>query len=99
MTTSKPRKAARREVRLSERDDALLVEAAGLVGTSVSEFVIEHAVSDAEAIVHAHHTIELDEDHHRRFVAALQASGPNARFTEAVRSAHRLKHAGRLKHA
>ncbi|MHB1712481.1 MAG: type II toxin -antitoxin system TacA 1-like antitoxin, partial [Acidimicrobiales bacterium] len=41
--------------------DDLIVEAAGLAGVSVSEFLLDRAVAGAEALVHAHHAIQLDE--------------------------------------
>ena len=91
--TERQTKTERREVRLTERDNNLLIEAAGLAGMSVSEFVVEHAVTEAEALVRAHHTIELSEDNFRRFIAALDDTTPNRRFTEVARSDERFKHA------
>ncbi len=91
--TGRQTKTQRREVRLTERDNNLLIEAAGLAGMSVSEFVVEHAVTDAEALVRAHHTIELSEDTFRRFISALDDATPNRRFTEVVRRAEPFKHA------
>lgn len=85
-------KAARREVRLTEQDNNLLIEAAGLLGITVSEFVIERAVADAEAIVAAHHTIALPEADHTRFIAALDELRPNPAFDFAARRARPLKH-------
>lgn len=37
----------RQELRLSSNDDALITEAAGLLGLPVSEFLLGQAVSDA----------------------------------------------------
>lgn len=86
------RKSARREVRLSERDNNLLIEAAGITGTSVSEFVVEHAVSDAEEIVRSFHTIEFAPDAYRSFIDALDNVRPNRAFADAARRARPLKH-------
>jgi uncharacterized protein (DUF1778 family) len=84
------RKEARREFRLSARDDDLLVEAAGLAGVSVSEFIVEHAVADAEALVAQHHIIELDADAHRRFMEALE--GPPKSIPALVEAVQRSRH-------
>jgi uncharacterized protein (DUF1778 family) len=92
MDTIRKRKSARREVRLSERDNNLLIEAAGISGMSVSEFVVEHAVSDAEEIVRSYHTIELAPDAYRSFIDALDNVRPNPAFADAVRRARSLKH-------
>ena len=56
-----PTKDHRRELRLSSTDDDLITEAAGLLGLSVSEFLLGRAVADAEAIVDAHRSLRLDE--------------------------------------
>jgi uncharacterized protein (DUF1778 family) len=86
---------SRREFRLTENEDALLVEAASLSGMSVSEFILEHAVSEAEAVVRSHHTIELAPDAYRSFVEALDqaATTPNPAFASLVSRARPLKHA------
>ena len=42
-------KDRRREVRLASSDDELLTEAAGILGVTVSEFLLERALSDAAA--------------------------------------------------
>lgn len=87
-------KDRRREVRLSTQDDDLLVEAAGLVGISVSEFVIDRAVADAEAVVDAHHTIRLNEESRRAFIALLDAPvPPPAELLDQLRKARSIKHA------
>lgn len=64
-------KDSRRELRLTAKDDSLLVEAAGLIGMTVSEFLLSKALPDAEAIVDEHHTITLTEDAYARFCEAL----------------------------
>lgn len=92
--TGRTRKAARREFRLSEQDDELLVEAAGLLGVSISEFIVAHAVADAEAVVRAHHVIELNADAYNQFMAALDAPpAGNVAWADAVRRARPLKSA------
>jgi uncharacterized protein (DUF1778 family) len=73
-----PRKDTRRESRLSQRDDDFLVEAAGLAGVSVSEFIASRALADAEQIVDAHHVIQLDADNYRRFPALPRSKATRA---------------------
>ena len=86
-------KDRRREFRLAATDDDLLIEAAGLVGVTVSEFVLDRALHDAEAIVHAHHTVTLSDAARARFIAALDAPlTRNERLASQARAARRLKH-------
>jgi len=86
-------KDRRREMRLSSREDDLIVEAAGLAGVSVSEFLRDRAVADAETLVHAHHAIQLDESSRRRFLAILdEPSPPPSELIEQLRKARSLKH-------
>jgi uncharacterized protein (DUF1778 family) len=83
----------RRELRLSSSDDDLITEAAGLLGISVSEFLLGRAVADAEAIVEAHRTIRLHEAHYDRFLAALDAPlRPLPQLLEQIRKSRTLKH-------
>jgi uncharacterized protein (DUF1778 family) len=64
-------KDKRRELRITSQDDDLIVEAAGLLGVSVSEFLISRAVVDAEEVVEAHRSIRLQPDSYKRFLVAL----------------------------
>ena len=66
-------KDKRREVRVSANDDDLLVEAAGIAGVSVSEFVLGRALSEAEALVQAHRTITLGTSAYEKFLEALDS--------------------------
>ncbi|MGB9113662.1 MAG: DUF1778 domain-containing protein [Acidimicrobiales bacterium] len=86
-------KDRRREMRLSGTEDDLIAEAAGLAGVSVSEFVLNSAVEDAERLVNAHRTITFTSPEARsRFAAALDAPFiPNKTFQEQVRRARRYK--------
>jgi uncharacterized protein (DUF1778 family) len=61
----------RREIRLTTRQDDLLVEAAGLAGLSVADYVVGIAVSAAALAVDGHRTITLDEAHFRELSLAL----------------------------
>ncbi len=89
-----PTKDHRRELRLSSTDDDLITEAAGLLGISVSEFLLGRAVADAEAIVDSHRSIRLQEEHYNRFLAALDAPpGPLPKLLEQTRKSRPLKHA------
>jgi len=85
-------KERRRELRLGKTEDDLLVEASSLVGMSVSDFLLERAVSDAEKIVEAHRTISLQPDLHARFIAALDATtGVNPALLPQIAKARTLK--------
>ena len=88
-------KGKRREVRISASDDDLLAEAAGLAGVSVSEFVLDRALSDAAALVEAHRTILLTNDRYWAFFAALDTPvQPPEGLVAQSRRARRLKRAG-----
>jgi uncharacterized protein (DUF1778 family) len=84
----------RRELRLSSTDDDLITEAAGLLGLSVSEFLLGRAVADAEAIVGAHRSVRLQRDSFGRFLAALDAPPkPVTELVDQIRKSRALKHA------
>jgi len=85
-------KDRRREVRLTTADDDLLIEAAGLAGVSVSEFLLDRALSDAESIVQSHRTIRLGPAAYERFLDALDAPLRSSEDLVAqARRARRLK--------
>ena len=86
-------KNRRRELRITSSDDDLLVEAAGLLGVSVSEFLIERAVSDAQRVVEAHHSISLRPDSYQRFLDALDspAQAPSDLLRQ-IRQSRPIKH-------
>jgi uncharacterized protein (DUF1778 family) len=86
-------KDKRRELRIASKDDDLIVEAAGLLGISVSEFLVERAVSDAEKVVEAHHSIGLAADPYRQFLEALDrpAIAPQE-LVRQIRASRRIKH-------
>jgi uncharacterized protein (DUF1778 family) len=85
-------KDKRREVRISASDDDVLTEAAALAGVSVSEFLLERALSEATEIVEAHRTITLADEQYRSFLDALDGPvrPPKALVTQ-TRRARRLK--------
>lgn len=87
-------KDQRREVRISAGDDDLLAEAAGLAGVSVSEFLLDRALSDAAAMVEAHRTIHLAVGDRERFIKALD--GPVRPPKELVAQAHRARRLKRV---
>ncbi len=89
-----PTKDHRRELRLSSNDDDLITEAAGLLGLSVSEFLLNRAVADAEAIIEAHRTVRLQEDAYERFLAVLDAPPqPVGQLVDLIRKSRPLEHA------
>ncbi len=70
------------------------MEAAGLVGLSVSEFLLGRAVADAGAIVDAHRSVRLQRDAYDRFLAALDTPpSPGAELVDQIRKSRALKHA------
>jgi uncharacterized protein (DUF1778 family) len=90
-----PTKDHRRELRLSSSDDDLITEAAGLLGLSVSEFLLNRAVADAEAIVEAHRTVRLQENAYERFLAVLdEPARPIGHLVDQIRKSRPIKHAG-----
>ena len=85
-------KDKRREVRISSADDDLLAEAAGLAGVTVSEFLLDRALSDAADLVEAHHSITLGSERFEKFMAALDAPTPvPGALLDQVRRARSLK--------
>lgn len=86
-------KDKRRELRLTSRDDDLIVEAAGLLGVSVSEFLINRAVADAEEVVDVHRSIRLQSDPYRRFLVALdQPARTPKQLLRQVKASRPIKH-------
>jgi len=57
--------------RVTSRSDALVREAATLIGQSMSAFVEESAVARAESIIAEHQAVTLSSDEYSRFVDAL----------------------------
>lgn len=86
-------KDKRRELRITSRDDDLIVEAAGLLGVSVSEFLVDRAVADAEQIVEEHRSIRLQADSHRKFLAALdRPARPPRELLRQIKKSQPIKH-------
>lgn len=87
-------KDQRRELRLSSRDDDLITEAAGLLGVSVSEFLLDRAVQDAEAIVDEHHTVRVCREDYDRFMEVLdRPAAPIKTLVDQIRQARPIKRA------
>lgn len=88
-------KDRRREVRLSGNDEDLIVEAAGISGLSVTEFLLDRALPDAEQIVRNHRTIELNEAAYAKFLEALdEPPARPAQLLDQASKARRIGHAG-----
>ncbi len=86
-------KNQRRELRLSSSDDDLITEAAGLLGISVSEFLLSRAVADAEAVVDAHRSIRLQQTSYDRFLAVLDAPPrPVTKLVDQIRKSRIIEH-------
>ena len=60
--------------RVESHSDALVMEAATLLGTSKTTFVEESAVRRAETIIAERQRIALDTPEFERFMAALEAA-------------------------
>ena len=60
--------------RVQSRSDALVREAATLLGTSKTAFVEDSAVSRAEAVIAEHQRITLSTEEFSRFVDSLEAA-------------------------
>jgi len=87
-------KDKRREVRISSVDDELLVEAAGLLGVSVSEFLLDRARAEAASIIESHRSIVLTDAAFSQFLEVLDAPvRPPEALVEQARKARRLKRA------
>ena len=66
-------KVKRRTVRISSADDDLLVEAAGVLGISVTEFIVNFARANAGTIVQAQQWVNVDDVAFDRFMQVLDA--------------------------
>lgn len=87
-------KDQRRELRLNQQEDDLLVEAAGLLDCSVTELLLGAGLERAREVVDGHRTIDLASDARARFIAALDAPAEEVReqLADQVTRARRLKH-------
>lgn len=69
-----PQRDSRWNFRVKSRSDALVREAATLLGTSKTLFVEESAVSRAESVIAEHQRITLSDEEFSRFVDSLDAA-------------------------
>ena len=61
---------------------------------SVSEFLLQRALSDAVALIETHRTIRLSDENYDAFLKALDAPmRPTKELVEQVRRSRRLKRA------
>jgi len=80
-TPPAPRSASRRktvrrarfDVRTTEENKQLLLQAAALRNTNLSDFILNSAQREAEQVVAAHHLLTLSSRDSRAFAAALAA--------------------------
>ena len=87
-------KDRRRELRLSQEDEALITEAAALSGTTFTGFVLEEAVTRAREIVDAHRNVTLAGDAYARLLEALDAPPEkNPALIELAQRARRFRRA------
>jgi uncharacterized protein (DUF1778 family) len=64
------------DFRLTQEHKALIEEAAGMVGLTVSQFVATHALEAAHRIVGEHQAISMTRRDFERFLAALDSPAP-----------------------
>ncbi len=77
---------ARIDVRLSPANKELLMQAAALRDTNLSDFILNSAQKEAEQIVTAHQIIALNERDSRAFAKALaEPPAPSERARQAAR--------------
>jgi uncharacterized protein (DUF1778 family) len=80
------RQEARLEARVRPELKALIEEAAGLQGRTLTDFVTRSAEVEARRIVEEHRHITLREEHSRAFAEALlNPPAPNATLLAAAR--------------
>ena len=79
------RTSARLDLRLSASDKERIERAARLRGVTVSVFVRDVALREAESVVTTELSVTLSADESRRFVKALDAPfRPNAKLKKAL---------------
>lgn len=84
---------ARIDVRLTPASKELLVEAAALRNTNLSDFILNSAQKEAEQVVAAHRVIVLSERDSRAFADALaNPPAPNEQARQAAREYLALYH-------
>lgn len=79
---------ARLHLRCSESSRLLLQRAATYAGLSVSEFVLTHALAQAQSVVQAHETITLSAQDFERFLQALDETPPLSPVLERAVARH-----------
>jgi len=83
--------AARLDLRLNIGDKHRIARAAALRGMSVSVFVRETVLREADSAIAADAVVTLSETETRRFLAALDAPfAPNVRLQQAMDAAAQL---------
>lgn len=100
MTRAAPRRGtvrkARLDVRMTEESKDLLLQAAALRNTNLSDFILNSAQREAEQIVAAHRVITLSERDSRAFAETLaNPPAPTARDIENTREYLAIYHPGR----
>lgn len=82
-------KSERLSVRIRPNSKTLLERASFLSGRSLSDFIVDSAIREAERTIDAHGRIALDREQSRAFADALL--DPPAPTEKAVRAARRHK--------
>jgi len=86
--------AARLDLRLNVSDKNRIARAAALRGMSVSVFVREAVLREADSAIAADAVVTLSEAETRRFLAALDTPfAPNARLQQAMNAAAQITQA------
>jgi len=80
-------KTERISVRVPENIHALLSRAAGTLGSSMNQFVLQAAIERARQVVEDENIIRLSGESSRRFFEALEnPPAPNAKLLAAART-------------
>ncbi len=84
---------ARIDVRMTSESKELLVQAATLRNTNLSDFILNSAQKEAEQVIAAHHVITLSERVSRAFAEALaNPPAPSKQARQAAREYLSLYH-------
>ena len=82
---------ARMDIRLDEKDKALIERAARLQGVKTATFTRSVLVQEAETIIRNAHVVNFDEDAARECLAALsQPFEPNEALSRALERGRKL---------
>lgn len=81
-----PQKAERLEIRISTDQKELILHAANILHTSLTDFTIANLLEASKKVIHDHQLLKLSVADHKIFLAALQKPvAPNANLRNAAK--------------